>query len=308
MNDKDKVPMDMMHNIHIALIDSDESIKDQLNVKFPKVYFESLTIDDIIRWTNTEFDCFKDINLIFIDTFYKDNKSDFYAIDFFEQYQASNSKHIEGTKDKHYVLVSIDKINEIISPTNQDFSIKKKEDIKNLIRRVRIHPYIEWGKEKGNKIDIIIEQIEKYAKENNLYLYRKYEMSYDEWIKYIEFYMYRLQTLIDELQELNEKNCFGDEMNFVIEGFKKIIEEAKEKGGFIFDNTKKATILSIIDFIEKVNMAVDKQNDNIELLFDKTKDMKLYSMFKKIKFLTSTTDYNIIEEKRNMQKRGDRID
>lgn len=308
MNDKEKVPMDMMPNIHIALIDSDESIKDQLIAKFPVVRFKSLTIDDIIKWTNERIDCFKDINLIFIDTFYKDNKSDFYAIDFFEQYQASNSKHIEGTKDKHYVLVSIDKINEIISPTNQDFSIKEKEDIKNLIGKVRRHPYIEWGKEKGSKIDRIIKQIEKYAEENNLYLYRKLEMSNDEWIKYIKFYMYKLQTLIDELQKLNENNCFGDEMDSVIEGFKKIIEEAKEKGGFIFDNTKKTTILSIIDFIEKVNMAAEKQNDNIGLLYAKTKDMKLYSMFKKIKRLISGTGNNIIAEKRNMQKRGERID
>lgn len=308
MNDKEKIPMDMTPSIQIALIDSDESIKNQLEIEFPKVYFESLTIDDIIRWTKKDFDCFEDTNLIFIDTFYKDNKSGFYAIDFFEQYQASNSKHIEGTKDKHYVLVSIDKINEIISPTNQDFATKEKEEIKNLIRRVRRHPYIEWGKEKGNKIDIIIEQIKKYAKENNLYLYRKNEMSYDEWIKYIEFYMYRLQTLIDELQELNENNCYGDEMNSVIEGFKKIIEEAKKKGGFIFDSTKKATILSIIDYIEKVNMAADKQNDNIVLLFEKTKDMKLYSMFKKIQYLISYTNNNIIREKRNIQKRGERID
>ena len=123
-------------------------------------------------------------------------------------------------------------------------------------------------------------------------------MSYDEWIKYIEFYMYRLQALIDELQELNENNCFGDEMTSVIEGFKKIIEEAKEKGGFIFDNTKKTTILSIIDFIEKVNMAAEKQNDNIGLLYAKTKDMKLYSMFKKIKHLISGTGNNIIAEVR----------
>ena len=87
MNDKEKIPMDMTPNIYIVLIDSDESIKDQLKIEFPKVYFELLTIDDIIRWTNTEFDCFEDINLIFIDTFYKDNKSGFYAIDFFEQYK-----------------------------------------------------------------------------------------------------------------------------------------------------------------------------------------------------------------------------
>ena len=58
MNDKEKVPVDMMPTINIFLIDDDESIKDQLNAKFPLVYFESLTIDDIIRWTNKEFDCF----------------------------------------------------------------------------------------------------------------------------------------------------------------------------------------------------------------------------------------------------------
>ena len=33
MNDKEKIPMDMMPNIHIALIDDDESIKNQLMAK-----------------------------------------------------------------------------------------------------------------------------------------------------------------------------------------------------------------------------------------------------------------------------------
>lgn len=308
MNDKEKVPINMMPNISIFLIDDDESIKDLLLAKLPRVYFGLLTIDDIIRWTNTEFDCFKDINLIFIDTFYKDNKSDFYAIDFFEQYQASNSKHIEGTKDKHYILVSIDAINEIFSPRNQDFAIKEKEDIKNLIGKVRRHPYIECGKEKGNKIDRIIEQIEKYAKENNLYLYRKNEMSYDEWIKYIEFYMYRLQTLIDELQELNEKNCYGNEMNSVIEGFKTIIEKAKKEKNILLDDAKNCTLIDIIDYFYEVNTAVDNQKKIFETTSSDDWRKASLSIRHHLAEILSITQNEIFYHERIMQKRGERID
>ena len=268
MSTEVKGMFDMQRTIMVHLIDDDDNIASELNQRFPSVFFKSFNIDTFVRRISRERGgIFEKTDLIFIDTFYKDDKSDYYALDFFEDYRAIDSETQRETQGKYFVLVGIDDINERLNrQTSQDIDVvDERTRLMALMGKVSRHPYIEWGTKKGSKIDKITDVIEQYAQKNKIYLYKNKEISFDEWINYIISLIHKTEALINDIQGVQgEKSGIAS----IIDGLSDIIVRARKKIKLDSDDLEDnygdiKTIEDAINFTEEYNRALSELIDNL---------------------------------------------
>ena len=301
----------MQRTIVVDLIDDDSNLVDELSQRLPSVYFETCDIDTIVRRIAKEGGgLFDKTDLIFIDTFYKDDKSDYYSLDFFEKYSQLDKK----TKGKYFVLVSIDDVNERLNrQASQDIdAINERQRFMALIGKVRKHPYIEWGSKKGSKTDKIIEAIEKYAQKNKIYLYKKREMSFDEWINYIISLMDKTQVLINDIQG-TEVQGMHSEVTSINDSLRDIIDRTRKKLNLDSDDLGNnsgdvRTILDAINLAEEYNREVDKQISNLKSIGIEYDNRKLKMLSHHFLQLTLDTNMKIYRQKRIMERNLDKVE
>ena len=299
MNTKNKEVFDMQRTLLVYLIDDDHNIVSELNQRFQNVIFESFDIERIIRRINRgRVGVFEKSDLIFIDTFYKDDKSDYYALDFFQNYREMDSETKSETQGKYYVLVGIDDVNQRLkSQTSQDIDVvSERTRLMQLMGKVRKQPYIEWGAKRGSKTQKISETIEQYCTKNKIYLYKKKEMSFDEWLNYIIFFIQETETLISEAQQAGSSY---DELTSNINCLRTIVAQAREKlklsesgvGNLI-------TIKQAIDFTDEYNRAVGKHIHNLMVIGVKYSNNRLMELAHHFSNLNCNTSDTIEEQNR----------
>lgn len=228
-----KVPegYDMQSYPVIALIDDDSNLVKDLKKELPSVIFKKIDIETIIRNISrrTEDRSIKNADLIFIDTLYKDEESDAYAIDFFEMYMNMSSELFHNTVNKYKVLIGIDDIKQMININSKRIeTINERTKISSLLGKARRHPYIEWGLTKGSKTEAIVNEIEKYAENEKIYLYKSPEMSLEEWIEYIKSLTNKVNNLIEEVQSENLMYSGKMRLNSIINDYRYEVSKVNE--------------------------------------------------------------------------------
>ena len=250
---KIKKGFDMQVRPIVVLIDDDNSLINDLKRQLPSVLYDIIDIDTIIhniskRRENLDLE---QADLIFIDTFYQDEQSGSYAIDFFEMYRNMSNRTMKGTQGKYKVIISIDEMNERLrNSTNQDTNVvNERTRLALLLGKVHRNPYIEWGTGKGSKTDRIVEEIEKYAEKNKIYLYKNPEMSLNEWIEYINCLINKVKALVCDIESQQVSDSENEKLNCIINELQAEIDRVSKILG-LHEPNGETSIKSIRDALE----------------------------------------------------------
>ena len=155
--------------------------------------------------------------MIFVDTFYKESRSNCYAIDFIEMYKEMSPETKSSINGKYKVLVSSDEMNYRLTESKKYLSaVNEWKEFISLSSKIRKHPYLEWGIGKGGKIDKISEQIKKFCEKNNIYLYDNPEMSLEVWKKYIQSWGTKISELSNSLKTFTVSDSNTETQNSII--------------------------------------------------------------------------------------------
>lgn len=211
----------------IRLIDDDESLKEDLEKRLPNVFFILTSIGGVIRRIRHRAPM--DADLYFIDAFYRDEESGGYAIDFFEMYKNLSEEMKDGLEGKYKVLIGIDDVNERLeNQTSKDIDhVNERTRMSQLMGKIRKHPYLEWGKNKGSKVDRIVEEIEKYAAKRGINIKKIQEMSLDEWIDTIGRLIHRIENFTQDIRNENVSDHGKDVLNGIVNNLLNATSDAK---------------------------------------------------------------------------------
>ena len=243
--------------LSVALIDDDPNIKVELERIFSNVSFWIISIEDLVKAIPTHRDVFPTARLIFIDTFYRDEATGSYALDFFELYKNRRHQAREFLEGKATVIYSTKEVAERLNGGENTWMKFDEETrkFKALMWKVRKYPNLGWGgkNEKNTKIAAIIEAIEKFAQSKNIYLYRKEEMSFTEWVDFIYYLVHETEIYCKRIQEtFFFKN--NDKISQIIDSIQDLIKRAETELNPDDPETKQRgirTIQDAMDFVYK---------------------------------------------------------
>lgn len=277
-----KVPegYDMQTYPVVALIDDDSNLVEELKKELPSVIFKKIELETIIRNISkrTEDNTLKKADLIFIDTLYKDDKSDAFAIDFFDMYINMSSEVYNNTENKYKVLIGVDDMKQMLNNRSTSIeAIAERTKIGSLLGKVRRHPNIEWGINKGSKTESIVNEIERYAEDKKIYLYKSPEMSLEEWIQYIKSLTNKVNNLIEEIQDENLIYSGKMRLNSIVDNYKSEVSKANEILGLDGQNgeNKINSIKSALDFTKDFYKGICVQTQNLMKLGNDENNNKL---------------------------------
>jgi len=167
--------------------------------------------------------------MIFIDTFYKDTVTDKFAIDWFDMYRNLNANTITETEGKYKVIVSMDDMEEILKGSKNIgiSAVEEKRNISSLFSRIKKHPRLEW-RQGSSKIDKIVEEIEKYAQRNKIYLYKSQDMSLEEWVAYIKYLSDKISNENKKIEDCSETEELTESLNDIISEINDIINDSRQ--------------------------------------------------------------------------------
>lgn len=244
---------DMQASPIVILIDDDNSLINDLKRQLPSVIYDIVDIDTIIRYISKRIEdpVLEQADIIFIDTFYRDEQSGSYALDFFDMYRNISNKTMSDTRVKYKVLISVDEMNERLrNSTSQDTNVvNEKTRLASLLGKVHRHSYIEWGTGKGSKTDKIVEEIEKYAEKNKIYLYKNPEMSLNEWIEYINSLINKVKSLVSDIETQKVSDSGNERLNCIISELQNEIDRVSKILG-LDEQEGETSIKSIRDALE----------------------------------------------------------
>lgn len=250
---KIKKGFDMQASPIVILSDDDNSLINDLKRQIPSVTYEIVDINTIVRDISKRIEnpILEQADIIFIDTFYRDEQSGSYALDFFDMYRNISNKTMSDTRGKYKVLISVDEMNERLrNSTSQDTNVvNERTRLASLLGKVHRHPYIEWGTGKGSKTDKIVEEIEKYAEKNKIYLYKNPEMSLNEWIEYINSLINKVKSLVSDIETQKVSDSGNERLNCIISELQNEIDRVSKILG-LDEQEGEISIKSIRDALE----------------------------------------------------------
>lgn len=305
---------DMQRMPEIVIIDDDKSVMERLKKRLPSVSIRMEDIDDIVRRISRERSgIYKGIDLIFIDTFYRDEESGIYAIEFFDQYRSMNEKAMKETEGKYRVLISIDEMNyRLEQSTSQDYYVlNENTKLRALLGKIQRSPHIEWGENKGSKIDKMVEEVERWAEKNKIYLYKSSEMTVEEWIEYIRDIVRKTNNLVSELQvqevpeeERERLNSIITKLNDEINSTNKVLGEDT-----IGENGQPAirTIEEAIEYMENYANKVSAYQKGLMRMGIDTRNRKIMELAHHYVSVLEDASNDIYRAERNLNKK-DRTD
>ena len=260
---------DMQASPIVILIDDDNSLINDLKRQLPSVIYDIVDIDTIIRYISKRIEdpVLEQADIIFIDTFYRDEQSGSYALDFFDMYRNISNKTMSDTRGKYKVLISVDEMNERLrNSTSQDTNVvNERTRLASLLGKVHRHPYIEWGTGKGSKTDKIVEEIEKYAEKNKIYLYKNPEMSLNEWIEYINSLINKVKSLVSDIETQKVSDSGNERLNCIISELQNEIDRVSKILGLDEQNgdTSIKSIRDALECTKSLYSNVSKQTSEI---------------------------------------------
>ena len=250
---KIKKGFDMQASPIVILSDDHNSLINDLKRQIPSVTYEIVDINTIVRDISKRIEnpILEQADIIFIDTFYRDEQSGSYALDFFDMYRNISNKTMSDTRGKYKVLISVDEMNERLrNSTSQDTNVvNERTRLASLLGKVHRHPYIEWGTGKGSKTDKIVEEIEKYAEKNKIYLYKNPEMSLNEWIEYINSLINKVKSLVSDIETQKVSDSGNERLNCIISELQNEIDRVSKILG-LDEQEGEISIKSIRDALE----------------------------------------------------------
>ena len=306
---KIKKGFDMQASPIVILIDDDNSLINDLKRQLPSVTYEIVDINTIVRDISKRIEnpVLEQADIIFIDTFYQDEQSCSYALDFFDMYRNISNKTMSDTRGKYKVLISVDEMNERLrNSTNQDTNVvNERTRLASLLGKVHRHSYIEWGIGKGSKTDKIVEEIEKYAEKNKIYLYRNKEMSLNEWIEYINSLINKVRSLVSDIEtqkvsDFGNKrlNCIISELQNEIERVSKILELDEQNG-----ETSIKSIRDALECTKSLYSNVSKQTSEIMRLGIDEKNRSMCNISHHFTNNILSVDHTIYKTEKRLAKR-----
>ncbi|MBQ6992552.1 MAG: hypothetical protein IJN50_06590 [Clostridia bacterium] len=275
--------LDMNRRLTILLIDDDIYLEKAIKLIVKNVTINTISIDDILREMSNEEGLFLDVDMIFIDTFYKDDKSDKYALEYFDMYRKSSPEAAKETNGKYKVIMNITEMNERLSSTNQDtLAVEERTKIAGLFNRVQNHPNIQWGKNIASKTDKIIQSIREYAQRNNIYLFSSHKLTLQEWLAYFKWSICEVSDINNSLKQLNIPDDKKTELLSIVSGFNSIINNLSTQLPNSKDNSeiesKITSTEQAIDCAKKICSDIQKERIKIYELYEFTSDENIFNV------------------------------
>ncbi len=265
---KKKIPndLDMQGYLRIALIDDNEDLIPNLKRYYDNLYPIQITLDRLQREIFRKRRFLEDYDIIFVDTRYDNKKSGNekkYAIDLLDEYMAMSKQAKDGIKEKYMILLNPDDMEREESEASYVSTDLLRSD-RRIHTRARQLNYSEYGIGLGTKVEKMIKFVEKKAEEKKIYLYKKPEMTLDEWNSYTKWLISKVREKVEILRAYNLND---EEYNKSVSRVESMINSAEEK--LMSQNGEFRDINSAKEFID---------NSILKQITDESKGIFLYGL------------------------------